>query len=235
MRPLRHAVQNHFKMAKHEAERTALVSVFDRIASALILVDSRGRVCTTNRAADRLLARRDGLVVKREGLRAASSTETETLRQLLAEAARTTAGRALPAAGALPLQRPSGLRPLHALITPIRAGAAWLGPDRPTAAIFVSDPEDVTDIPAELLRCFYRLTPAEAALGRAIARGSSLSEAAEQLGICRETARTRLKQVFGKTQTSRQAALVRLLLTSSAGLESEPTASAPRRRDPPDE
>jgi len=213
MAPLRHAAQIHFKMAKHEAERRALVSVFDRIPSALILVDSRSRVCTTNRAADRLLAQRDGLIVKREGLRAANPAETETLQQLLAEAARTDAGRALPTAGPLLLQRPSGLPPLHALVTPIRAGTGWLGLECPVAAIFVSDPEEVTEIPAEVLRCFYGLTPAEAALGCAIARGGSLSEAAEQLGIRRETARSRLKDIFGKTGTSRQAALVRLLLS----------------------
>jgi DNA-binding NarL/FixJ family response regulator len=81
------------------------------------------------------------------------------------------------------------------------------------AAIFVSDSEEVTEIPAEVLRCFYGLTPAEAALGRAIAKGCSLSDAAEQLGICRETARSRLKDIFGKTGTSRQAGLLRLLMT----------------------
>jgi hypothetical protein len=50
-----------------------------------------------------------------------------------------------------------------------------------------------------------------------------LSEAAEQLGITGETARTVLKRVLGKTETRSQMDLVRLLLSGPGQLRSDET------------
>jgi DNA-binding CsgD family transcriptional regulator len=68
---------------------------------------------------------------------------------------------------------------------------------------------------AAVLRSHYKLTPAEVRLAVALAEGRSLKEAAGGLGIRITTARAHLRQVFAKTGTSRQAALVRLVLTIS--------------------
>jgi DNA-binding CsgD family transcriptional regulator len=54
----------------------------------------------------------------------------------------------------------------------------------------------------------FGLTPAETRLAALIATGVSPKQAAEQLGIARETARTQLKAVFAKTGTHRQSELV---------------------------
>ena len=59
------------------------------------------------------------------------------------------------------------------------------------------------------------LTPAEAGLAQALAAGQSLHEYADAAHVTCETARWRLKQVLAKTDTHRQAELVRLLLTSA--------------------
>jgi DNA-binding CsgD family transcriptional regulator len=56
------------------------------------------------------------------------------------------------------------------------------------------------------------LTPAEMRLVRKLIDGKSLRSAAEALGITYETARSRLKSIFQKTRTHRQAELVALLL-----------------------
>lgn len=57
----------------------------------------------------------------------------------------------------------------------------------------------------------FRLTPAETRLCATLAEGLTLSEAAERLAVTRETARDRLKTVFQKTRTARQAELALLL------------------------
>ncbi|WP_457936116.1 helix-turn-helix transcriptional regulator [Mesorhizobium sp. 10J20-29] len=57
----------------------------------------------------------------------------------------------------------------------------------------------------------FRLAPAEIALCRRLFLGDSVSEAAENLGITLESARTRLKIVLHKTGTSRQGQLMLLL------------------------
>lgn len=64
----------------------------------------------------------------------------------------------------------------------------------------------------QLLAQSFRLTPAEVRLCLALAEGLTLTEAAERLGITRATVRDRLKTVFHKTGTNRQAELVSLLI-----------------------
>jgi DNA-binding CsgD family transcriptional regulator len=62
----------------------------------------------------------------------------------------------------------------------------------------------------------HGLTPAEARLAAALVRGFSLEEAAAELVISRNTARTHLKRVFAKTGTCRQGELISLLLSGPA-------------------
>jgi DNA-binding CsgD family transcriptional regulator len=57
----------------------------------------------------------------------------------------------------------------------------------------------------------FRLTPAEARLASIVAEGISPDEAAERLGVSRETVRNQLKSIFAKTNTRRQAELAALL------------------------
>ena len=67
----------------------------------------------------------------------------------------------------------------------------------------------------EILKLLFNLTPAEAKLTRLFAEGCGLTEAATRLGVTRETLRTRLKSIFEKTNTHRQAELVRLILNAT--------------------
>ncbi|TPK07044.1 hypothetical protein FJ872_24085 [Mesorhizobium sp. B2-5-9] len=64
------------------------------------------------------------------------------------------------------------------------------------------------------LRDLYRLTPAEAAVATAVARGEGLQAVADEVGISLTTVRTHLQHVFEKTETRRQAELVRLIAAS---------------------
>jgi DNA-binding CsgD family transcriptional regulator len=65
----------------------------------------------------------------------------------------------------------------------------------------------------------YNLTRAEAVLVDLIARdGPSLAEAADRLGVGRETVRTHLKRAYDKTGVRRQSDLTRLALQTVAPL-----------------
>lgn len=75
-----------------------------------------------------------------------------------------------------------------------------------------------TDTPlpsAQQLAQVLRVTRSEAALARALGMGATLSEAALQLGLTIETARAYSKQIFAKTGTRGQPALMRKLWTSA--------------------
>jgi DNA-binding CsgD family transcriptional regulator len=87
------------------------------------------------------------------------------------------------------------------------------------AVIFLSRPEQEREPNREILRRLYGLTPAEANVGSLLIAGSSLEDAARELGVSITTARTHLRQLFNKTGTNRQAELVQRLLVGVSALE----------------
>jgi DNA-binding CsgD family transcriptional regulator len=68
--------------------------------------------------------------------------------------------------------------------------------------------------PIDLLRSQFGLTLAEARLAFQLVAGETLRSAAVKLGISYETTRSSLKNIFRKTETSRQAELVLAILTA---------------------
>jgi DNA-binding CsgD family transcriptional regulator len=109
------------------------------------------------------------------------------------------------------LPRPGGQRPLVAKIVSV-AGAS---PDvRPPVEAIVTliDLEPAGIGPTEIvLEQAFALTRAEARLASQIASGKTLANIAADDGSARETLRSRLKAIFEKTGTRRQAELTLLL------------------------
>ena len=215
---LRRALRMHFASVRLAAERDALATAAERLPLGLILIDRRYRVHVTNRCAERLLAQRDGIVLDRDGLHATRPEDEARLRRVLADAFEGT--QRLEAGGALLLERSAGRRPLRASVSRVPSGGRD-GSEAALAVVFVSDPEAEVELPADVLSRFHALTGAESALVRELANGRSLREAAGRLKITEGTARQRLVQVFEKTGTGRQSALVRLVLTGPESLSAE--------------
>ena len=114
-------------------------------------------------------------------------------------------------AQAIPLPRRRRRRPLMAQVVPI-AGAGQDVFMLARAVLIVSDPDAraPSDAVSEALTVMG-LTPAEARLAARIGRGEELKAIADAEGIAIETARARLKAVFAKTGTHRQAELAVLV------------------------
>jgi len=66
----------------------------------------------------------------------------------------------------------------------------------------------------DILHRSFGLTPSEADLALRLVAGKTLQFAAAELHISYETARTRLKRIFSKTGTGRQAELVVVIVTT---------------------
>jgi DNA-binding CsgD family transcriptional regulator len=77
--------------------------------------------------------------------------------------------------------------------------------------VLITDPERRRPLDVELLQQGFGLTPREAALARALVDGDTVAAAADRLEMRYETARTHLRRILSKTQTSRQSELVLLL------------------------
>ena len=216
---LRRALQLHRRVTSAEAISDGVAGVIARSSRAVLLIDSGGRVTFMNPSASRLVAARDGLTVERGQLRAARPDDTTKLHALLADAIKTSTGDGLGAGGALAIGRPSDRRPLFVLVCPVFPARTLLpGLEAAAAMIFVSDPEQSTVPNEEMLQVLFGLTQAEAKLTRLVAEGASLVEAGAQLGLRRETVRSRMKTIFEKTSTHRQAELVRLVLNGTPHL-----------------
>ncbi len=210
---LQRALQLHDRFAGLAHQRDAAMQVVDHLPFGVVLVDVSGRPVLINRAAQRIIDRGDGIFVRRRSLVTSNPPETTTLRELLSSAAEASTGRIAPPGGTMTVGRTSSKRPLHILVSPIRARLAGLpdGASAAVAAIFLSDPDDEAMPPDEILRSFYLLTPAETRLASQLLQHRPLNEAAQRLGISVNTARTHLKRLLEKTATRRQSELLQLL------------------------
>jgi DNA-binding CsgD family transcriptional regulator len=213
---LQRAVQINLKLGETCVRESGAADALDRLPVGVFLVDSEARPLLVNRMGEQMIADADGLQIDSVGLQAATAEQTKALRTLIAAAA------GMPdhcsSGGAISLRRPSARRNLTVLIAPIKCELPWLPGPRPAAAVFVSDPEREPFVPAHHLQQMYGLTPAEAAVAVALARGEGVQSVADELRIALPTVRTHLQHVFEKTDTRRQAELVRLLLGIQAGV-----------------
>ena len=119
----------------------AAEEALDRMFGGVVLLDERGTPIVTNRTADRILARNDGLALDWNGPSASTPWQTGELRRALAGAAKTGAGKGEDAGAVLRLARPSGRPALEVVVTPIGCESSPLFDRRATSAIFVADPD----------------------------------------------------------------------------------------------
>jgi DNA-binding CsgD family transcriptional regulator/PAS domain-containing protein len=210
-------------LAARQAAQATSGALLDLLPNGVFLVDREARVLEMNRAAHALLTAADGLLLQQGRLAAASTADTRRLRRLVAQA--DDQQRGMDDAPGLALARPSGRRGYQVLVATLPAAAAEDRFDvalrRPAVAVFVDDPAVRPAPPLQALQRLYQLTPAEARLAAKLATGISLQQAADEIGIAKETARGYLKRIFGKTATSRQGELVRLLAARTWTGESE--------------
>ena len=182
------------------------------LTTGVLLLDRVGQVIVLNRYVEELIAANDGLGVVAGRLRAARNDEAAELHRLIHEVVTTGEG------GAMLLSRPSGKRPITAVVASFRNTPTNYGRHDATAAMFIADPEFEVRGIAEVLSKLYSLTHAEARLAEVLVNGHSLDEIADLLGVTKGTVRKRIKHVFAKTGTNRQGELIHLLLTTLAYL-----------------
>lgn len=105
--------------------------------------------------------------------------------------------------------RPSGKRPYVIHILPL---ATSDDPSAARALVMIIDPEQETEPPKMLIRRIFGLTNAEADVALRVMRGDGLKPISDDLELAMATIKTHLQHIFDKTDTHRQAELVRLLL-----------------------
>jgi DNA-binding CsgD family transcriptional regulator len=216
---LQRALQLRLRLAALDGPPTSSAEMLNRLPQAVLLVDARAQVIFANRFAERMLVADGGLSLDRDGLRAETPDDTRLLRTAIANCA--ARGDELGGAGGrLRLSR-SERAPLTMLVIPHRTQVTWVDVLRPTAMLFITDPEQTAVGRGEWLRQDFGLTPAEAVFAAEISKGDGLQAAASRLGVALTTVRTHLSHVFDKTGTRRQAELVRLILQGQSATRAD--------------
>jgi DNA-binding CsgD family transcriptional regulator len=183
----------------------ALTELFASLGKPALLLDRFGHVVEFNEVAQGLMP--ETLLIRRQKLQLHDRRATEALDDAIGTMLRPASG--LHTFG--PILVRQEFRPALA----ISLTALWGQPATPFARarllVLVNDLGARPLAKAEQLSRAFGLTPGEAQLAAALSSGTSLQDAADELGIGNETARTRLKGVFAKTGVNRQTALIALI------------------------
>lgn len=183
----------------------------DLVNVGLVVTSATGQLLLANRTAEEILKLRDGIELGPTGLVRTSLKCTPTLNSLMDTVIRAGGGSR---DSVLPVRRPSGKRPLTAVVRAVEGAATDSDPLSPATLLFILDPEiSVETVEAEL-RQLYGLTSTEASLANLLMEGKALDECCKILDIRRSTARTHLQHLFEKVGVQRQSELVSLLLKS---------------------
>ena len=181
----------------------------DAVRYGVAMVSANSTVVHMNSAATSIFRSGDGLSV-RAGVIEAVRPSSKTRLAISIGAALHGRQSGVCRGDSFLCSRPSGKRPYVVHVLP--AGTIWDHP-APRALVVIIDPEQQPEPPTDLLRRLYGLTQAEAEIAVRVLRGDGLKPIAEELSVSLATVKTHLQHVFDKTDTHRQAELVRLLLT----------------------
>lgn len=220
---LRQAVVLSDRLDTIERHVTELQRATNHIRCGLVVCDADARISWCNSAAQLILARRDRIWATDGRLTAASQQATSDLHGLIAEASSREADTMQISRQYLLLGNPAGQMALQVLAVPLdhtaspRACAHSPGAGHGQVMLLLGDPAMSPLLPAEVIAHLFGLSPTESRLTAAMCRGLTVNEYAASHGVSVGTARYQLKQIFAKTQTTRQADLVMRVCMSIAG------------------
>ena len=199
----------------------AVVNLLDNTRQGIIQLDWRGRIVATNDRALEILRTGDGLLDCDGYLFAHYSEDNADLQELLKDA--------LPpygqqgTSGSTTVRRLATFQPLVLHVNPVVQRQAEHRSWPVAALVLVVDPKSDTLIDEDLVAQGLGLTPMEGRVSALMAEGKSVREIAASLGRKESTIRWHVRHIFAKHGITRQAELVRLVLSMTgvpvAGIE----------------
>ncbi|OBH88412.1 helix-turn-helix transcriptional regulator [Mycobacterium sp. E2733] len=211
---LQQALRTQHKLSALADRSVGMAGALEVVRHGVIIVAGDHLVVNLNSAAERILRNEDGLCMQ-SGRIAATSSGVERELNVAIRNALADDCSIVRTSQSLTCVRPSSRRPYVIHVLPSYHRDADEPRRQPMALVLVIDPEDEPEPPSALLRRLYHLTQAEAEIALRVLHGADLREISEELSVSLPTVRTHLQHVFDKTNTHRQADLVRLLLVLS--------------------
>jgi DNA-binding CsgD family transcriptional regulator/PAS domain-containing protein len=206
------------KSRSSEGLRCAL----DSVEIGVLLIDRLARIAFANRSATAFLAAGDPLRQNGDSFTAIDLRQAVPLQVALSHALAANADFA----SSQSLRRSAPILSLRCqrsdrsiVLTVVPAETRATEHHDVAAVVYMVDPSLDKASQLRPVCALFGLSPVETRLVCLLTNGRTLQEAAEAMRIKDQTARTYLKQIFLKTDTKRQADLVRLMLSSLLGVE----------------
>ena len=203
------AIASGLALEKSRNKERNLASLLAQTDCGIIVVHQDRSVVFSNPAAVTMLSGGSNLYLRNGALGVAGyhqSVEIQTAIDCVIDHPSSAIGT--PPGIMVLIKQGNGQRPLIAVITAV-------GDDTPTdrrvAVIYLMDPERPGTKGLEHICRLHSLTHTETRLVCHLFAGSTLAEAAAAINIREGTARSYLKQIFGKTGVNRQADLLHIL------------------------
>ena len=193
------------------ARSTTVTALLDNPRVGVVHLDRRGRVLAANDRARGILRDGDGLSDRDGALHARTPEDRRPFERLVASAMPTSDGVAV--GGSMLVRRSSPALPFVVHVKPVSAPQPDYGARYVAALLLIVEPGRQQRIDRDLVAATLGLTPAESRVAVGLAEGTSVREMAEATGHTRGAIRWHLKQIFRKLTVSRQADLVRLVLS----------------------
>jgi DNA-binding CsgD family transcriptional regulator len=210
-----------------------LEKTLDGLLAGVFLAARDGRVVYMNAAAQRQIKTGNAFRIVNNRIVAADPAIRAALSKAIDEAARDDIDQC-PSESSLAIPDIDGGPGYIATLLPVDRGQRRdiVAPFAASVAVFTKDPVQTPLMPGEAFARLYGLTGGELRVVLTLAQGLGAKEAADMLGISEPTVRTHLKHIFSKTDTNRQADLVRLLQNSAPPIgtpQQEGRTATPRR------
>ena len=201
------------RQALHNAEAygASLSQLLGNSLIGVIHLGRRGSLLEMNDRARALLRQGDGLFDQGGHLHARLPADEARLQRLLVSALPVDD---LPAtSGSMTVRRSSRAQRLTLHVMP--ASGYPLGYElwRVAAVVLIVEPGDHSHVDSGLVATFLGLTPAEGRVAALLARGHTVQNIASLTGTKESSVRSHMKRIYSKRGISRQADLIRLVLS----------------------
>ena len=193
------------------ARQATVTALLENPRLGVVHLDRRGQIIEVNDRARGILRAGDGVSDAAGALRAHDPDDQPRFERLMAEA--------LPASGAAPvggwmlLRRPSVAPPFVVHVKPVTVPQPDYGARPVAALVLIVDPRGYHRVDPGVVAKTLHLTRAESQVAAWLAEGRSVREMAEASGRTQHAIYWHLKQIYQKRSISRQADLVRLVLS----------------------
>ena len=208
---IRQFVRVRQALVRAQARATTVTTLLDNPRIGVLHLDRRGRIMVVNDRARDILRHGDALSDRDGMLRARAPHDRPRLDRLLAAALPTSGTVAV--SGSIPIRRSSLLLPLVVHVKPVGVPQPDYGARYVAALVLIAEPGRRHRVDPGLIATTLGLTPGESQVAAWLAKGRNVDEMAQATGHTRGAIYWHLKQIYQKLHISRQADLVRLVLS----------------------